>query len=290
MKDIENQIFAYLDGELSESEREIFEKEVEKNTALKQELAQMQLLRQKMSAIPVPQFDEQKVKANFYAMLEKEMSFVQTQTTAQEFTTSPLERAGVRQEKAQNPFFAQLNSALANIFSPQKGLQWGFAAVLLLLGVGIGYFLLPSKNYDKQMTQLTNEMQAMKEMMTLTLLEQQSPTERLKAVSMTSELDNVNEKIINALLQTLDNDESINVRLAAVEALYNFRENPKAREGLIKSVSKQDSPLLQLALVEVIIALQDKKNVPILQELIKKENLNESVKTKAEGGIEALQL
>ncbi len=266
MKDIENQIFAYLDGELSESERETFEKEVEKDTVLKQELAQMQLLRQKMSAIPVPKFDEQKVKANFYAMLENESAKLSTQTTAG----------------------AGLNALLARL-----GLSFGQLAVgfvLLLVGAGAGYFFSPSKNYDKQMTQLSSEMQSMKEMMMLTLLEQKSPSERLKAVSLTSELEDVNDKVINALLQTLDNDENMNVRLAAVEALYNFRENPKAREGLIKSVSKQESPLLQLALVEVIIALQDKKNLPILQELIKKENLNESVKTKAENGIESLQL
>jgi negative regulator of sigma E activity len=285
MKDIENQISAYLDNELSEKERELFEKEVENNISLREELTQMQLLRQKMTDIPVPKFDEQKVKANFYALLEAELS-VKTQTTEEKgwlgnLFTTPL------------PVSSQASTWLNNLlqlFTGKKSLQLAFASVLLLLGVGIGYFLLPSKNYDQQMTQLTNEVQAMKEMMTLTLLEQQSPTERLKAVSMTSELDNVNDKIIVALLQTLDNDENINVRLAAVEALYNFRNNPKAREGLVKSISKQDSPLVQVALVEVIIALQDKKNVPVLQELIKKENLNESVKTKAESGIEALQL
>ncbi|TAH20735.1 MAG: HEAT repeat domain-containing protein [Cytophagales bacterium] len=268
MEELKNQISAYLDRQLSQKEIEAFEKGLEKYAALREELAEMQLLRQKMDLMTVPQFNEQKVKANFYAMLERETEAkVQTKATIWE------------------KLIGNWNLSFAN-----WGVKVAYSLVLLVLGVAGGYFFSPSKNYDEQMSQLSSEVQSMKEMMMLTLLEQKSPSERLKAVSLTNELDDVNDKVINALLQTLDNDENMNVRLAAVEALYNFKENPKAREGLIKSVSKQESPLLQLALVEVIIALQDKKNLPVLQELIKKKDLNESVKTKAENGIEFLQL
>lgn len=266
MEELKNQISAYLDRQLSEKEIEAFEKGLEKYAALREEVAEMQSLRQKMDLMTVPQFNEQKVKTNFYAMLERE-SEANTKATIW------------------GKLIGSWDLSFAN-----WGVRVAYSLILLGLGVAGGYFFSPSKNYDKQMSQLSSEVQSMKEMMMLTLLEQKSPSERLKAVSLTNELDDVNDKIINALLQTLDNDENMNVRLAAVEALYNFKENPKAREGLIKSVSKQESPLLQLALVEVIIALQDKKNLPVLQELIKKKDLNESVKTKAENGIQALQL
>ena len=220
-----------------------------------------------MDLLTIPNFNEQKAKADFYAMLGKEIAKKQTPS-----------------------FLGKIKGKLLSVIQIKLSLQLAYTLVILILGVGIGYFFSPSKSYDKQMSQLSSEMQDMKEMVMLTLLAQKSPTERLKAVSLTSELDNVNDKVINALLQTLENDESINVRLAAVEALYNFRENPKAREGLIKSVGKQESPLLQLALVEVIIALQDKRNLPVLQELIKKQDLNEAIKAKAESAIQTLQL
>lgn len=264
---LKEQISAYLDNELSEQERKALEMEIANSEELREELAAMQIVRKSMDLFSVPDFDETKVKANFYAMLGKEIT------------------------KAKTPsILEKIKEKLLSVMKVKFGVQLAYALILLVLGVSIGYFFSPSKSYDKQMSQLSSEMQDMKEMVMLTLLAQKSPTERLKAVSLTSELDDVNDKVINALLQALENDESINVRLAAVEALYNFRENPKAREGLIKSVGKQESPLLQLALVEVIIALQDKRNLPVLQELIKKQDLNEAIKAKAEGAIQTLQL
>jgi hypothetical protein len=277
MENFENQISAYLDKELSAEEIIIFEKEIEKNAVLKEEVAQMQLLRQNMNEMPIPQFNEQKVRNFFYAMLDKELS-VGTQSKSEQ---APF-------EQAKKGFLNFLLDKFGLLPFPLTRLVQAF--LFLFVGAGAGYFFSPSRLYEKQMTQLSSEMQSMKEVMMLTLLEQKSPSERLKAVSLTSELEDINDKVIDALLQTLDNDTNINVRLAAVEALYNFRENPQAREGLIKSVCKQESPLMQVALVEVIIALQDKKNLPVLQELIKQKNLNESVKIKAESGIESLKL
>ena len=133
-----------------------------------------------------------------------------------------------------------------------------------------------------------NEIKEMRETMTLTLLQQPKATERLKAVSFTSEIENPDIKVIMALLNTLDRDPNINVRLGSLDALVEYVGNPVVREGLINSITKQDSPLVQVALADIMIALQEKRSVPELKKLLEKRDLNETAKERLEQSIKTL--
>jgi len=74
----------------------------------------------------------------------------------------------------------------------------------------------------------------------------------------------------------------VNVRLITLEALIALAESPKVREGLVLSLIKQESPLVQVAQADAMIQLQEKRSVKELQQLLKKEGLNEMVKEKLE--------
>jgi len=90
------------------------------------------------------------------------------------------------------------------------------------------------------------------------------------------------------LLQTLNHDPSVNVRLAAIEALYEHAAHPTARQGLVQSIGQQDSPLVQLALADIMVAMQEKNAVQPLRKLLAKENLNEAVKVRIKQSIQVL--
>ena len=90
------------------------------------------------------------------------------------------------------------------------------------------------------------------------------------------------------MLQTLNNDPNVNVRLATIEALYQHAENPTVREGLIAAITKQDSPLVQIALADVMLSLQEKKSVAELQKLLRKKDLNQAVEAKVKQTINVL--
>ena len=161
-----------------------------------------------------------------------------------------------------------------------------FASVLLLLGVAGGMFLRGS---DKEtILTLTQEVSDMKEMMMLTMLEKESPTERLKAVSLTEEMDQASRKVTTALLQTLNNDENVNVRLAALDALRQYTQQGEVREALIRSIARQDSPLVQIALAELMAAMQAKSSVKELQKILHDDNTPNDVKKKIQESIEVL--
>lgn len=173
------------------------------------------------------------------------------------------------------------------ILSP--ALQAAIIIITLMAGFTAGYLLKPSATDNQQdMAQVKAELKSMKEMMMLTMLEKESIHDRLKAVKISEELDDASEDVTQALLHTLNNDRNNNVRLAALEALYQYAESPNVREGLIRSIQHQNSPLVQVALAEVMVALQEKRSVEAFKELLESGRAPEEVKEKIKSSIEIL--
>lgn len=161
---------------------------------------------------------------------------------------------------------------------PEVVPRLAFASITLIIGFLGGYLWFPSPSSSKEVSELKSEVLAMKEMMMLSLLERESATERLKAVSLTSEMASVSDKVTNALLQTLNNDENINVRLEALEALKPFVRDSRIRSELVRSIGKQESPLVQVALAELMVELQEKSSVKELQKIIKSDRTPQEIK------------
>jgi HEAT repeats len=161
------------------------------------------------------------------------------------------------------------------------------AASLLIAGFVVGYFLKgPSQH--KSVSELTQQVGELKEMMMLAMLEKESATERLKAVSLTSDMNQVSKKVTSALFKTLNGDENVNVRLAALDVLMNYAKDGEVRAELIKSISLQDSPLVQIALAELMVTLQEKKSVTELKKLLQSDKTPKEVKGKIEKSIDVL--
>jgi hypothetical protein len=161
------------------------------------------------------------------------------------------------------------------------------AAVLILSGFAAGYFL-QSPQQKTEVSELTKEVGDLKEMVMLSLMEKESATQRLKAVSLTSEMNQASEKVTNALFVALNKDENVNVRLAALEALKPYVGKSGVRLKLIESIDEQASPLVQMALAELMVSIHEKKSVDALKQLLEKESTPEEVKTKISESIKIL--
>ena len=161
------------------------------------------------------------------------------------------------------------------------------SALILSVGVALGLGLRPTPTYETQIIALSDEVQRMREVMILTLLEQPSATQRLKAVSISTELSQTDEKISMALLKTLTQDPQVSVRLAALEALLGYADQPQVRQGLIEAIPQQDSPLMQITLAEVMVQLQEKHSVDELRALLQ-QPLNEEAEEEIKKSIQQL--
>jgi hypothetical protein len=170
---------------------------------------------------------------------------------------------------------------------PELAPKLALASVTLLIGF-MGGYVLQSPSQKTEVSALTQEVSDLKEMMMLSLLEKESATDRLKAVNLTQEMDGASNKVTHALLQTLNNDANVNVRLAALEALQPYVKDNHVREELIRSIGKQDSPLVQIALAELMAALQEKSSVKELQKVLENANTPKGVKNKIKATLDVL--
>jgi len=193
-------------------------------------------------------------------------------------------------------FYAALSAekkatAKKESFSWGELFQWnprtGFAFALLIVGLVSGYMI----NYiqpNSDVKVLTTEVSQMKEMLMLSMLEKESATDRLKAVSLTSDIDQASKKVTDALIQTLNNDPNVNVRLATLDALQGYAKNPGVRVQLVKSIASQDSPLVQMALAELMVALHEKSSVNELKKIMDGQSTPKEVKEKIKESIAVL--
>jgi hypothetical protein len=184
---------------------------------------------------------------------------------------------------------ARLSLSWAGLFSmEQLAPKLAFASVTLIIGLALGYFLNPAPATRNDYQALSDQVTELREMMMLSLLEKESATERLRAVSLTQEMDGVSAKVTAALIKTLNTDENVNVRLAALEALIPYVKDSQVRAALIRSISKQESPLVQVALSELMAQIQEKSSVKELQKIIQSERTPTEVKTRIKESIKVL--
>jgi hypothetical protein len=100
------------------------------------------------------------------------------------------------------------------------------------------------------LTELRGELREMRQMLTLSLMQQQSATERLRGVSGSAQIDQPGNEIVGALLDTLMHDSNVNVRLACVDALRRFSGQDRVRRGTIQALGESSFPLVQIALID----------------------------------------
>jgi hypothetical protein len=173
--------------------------------------------------------------------------------------------------------------------------KYAFPALCLVLGFVMGVATL---NIDQglvfgknaEVKRLSNEVSNMKQMMMLAMLQNPIATERMKAVSYTKEFEKIDDRVMNALITTFQSDDDDNVRLLALKALLKQADKPEVREMLIESLMVEKSPIIQVALADAMIKLQEKKSVTPLKKRLKETELNKFVKEKFENTIDLLEL
>ncbi len=194
-------------------------------------------------------------------------------------------KQGLQQAIVRKRLREVVNSWLEKWLPRQPIFQLATAMILLIIGVVIGSRLNLVKSHNGEMTQLRSEVQNMRRMVALSLLKQQSPSERLQGVSLSYQLEQPNSEILTTLLNTLNYDPNVNVRLATIDALYLFSDRPMIRQGLIESLARQQSPLVQIEIIDLLVEIREKRSIQALRKLIEDNHLNTDVRERAKWGI-----
>ncbi|KYG85576.1 hypothetical protein AWW67_14470 [Roseivirga seohaensis] len=256
-------ITEFIDGTLSPEREKEFQQYVREGHIDMAEVEEMAKLQGVMlnSSTPEP---SSALKENFYQMLNE----------AQE-----------KQPQANNGS-SLLEKIKSFLFANQYG-RMAFGIGLLVIGLFFGT-TLGNSSYKEELSDLNGQMVEMREMMMMAMLEKESVSDRLKGVQMSSQLSSSNQKVIDALFLTLNSDPSTNVRIAALNTLAEFANDPKVREGLVNSISKQKSPLMQVNLAELMVKLQETKAKDELNSILENDQTPEDVKMTLKASIEKI--
>ena len=73
------------------------------------------------------------------------------------------------------------------------------------------------------------------------MLQQQSASQRLEGVSWSTRLPEPDPKVMDALMHTVRFDNSVDVRLAALDALSRYADRPEVRQELVDALPDHDS-------------------------------------------------
>ncbi len=267
MKDI---LADYLVSELDEKTLAEAQAHLAACAACREELEALSAVWTKLGVLPKEQ-PSAALRSRFYDMLEAYKENLQKDGTASKLYQSALSR-------------------LRRLMPRRPAYQFGLAVILIVAGLGSGYLLNVRSRFAArtEVAGLRQEIDEMRRTVAVSLLKQASPSERLMGVSWSARLDRPGEEIIAALLETLDHDRNVNVRLAAVDALYLFYDHPEVKEGLVRSLARQTSPLVQLSLIDLLVGIRERRAAEALELLIMDEKLNPKVKKRAELGLAQL--
>jgi anti-sigma-K factor RskA len=170
--------------------------------------------------------------------------------------------------------------------SPLGRVAWG--AALLAIGVFSGLHLANSKSTSPDLAALQSELANMKQLVVLSMLQQQSASARLEGVTWSTRDQQLDPKVLSALLHTLRHDPSVDVRLAALDALSRHSAQPQVRTSVVNALQDQQSPLVQVALIDQLVEWHDREAAPHLEKLRQSPNLNPTVRQRADWAISKL--
>lgn len=249
---LEMQLIDYIDGKLTEAERHEVEQELmhnEKAYKLYEQLKEiMHAMDRAKKLEPSPE-----LKAKFDTFLHEEIESSKKSGHVVLF----------------QPVFYRVAAAIA----------------LLIVGGGIGFWISQHNANEQEIAKIKEEMQRTKVMMMSLMENQQSASQRIQGVNVALTISAADDDVVHALAKRMNEDPNSNVRLAALEALSQFRNEPKVRKILVDALSTQKDPVVQIALIQLMVKLKEKGVVNELKKIVDDEKTMEAVKDEAYSGI-----
>jgi hypothetical protein len=248
---LESLIIDYIDNKLNSVDREKIEKELVRNTdayKLYEELKEVMQVMDRAARLE----PSLKLKSSFENMLSEELSSVKKNRTVL-FT----------------PAFYRVAAAVA----------------LFILCGSVGYWIKRYNDQQQQIATLQQEMKATKDLMMSMLHNNQSASQRIQGVNVAYTMTKADDEIVSALVKTMNEDSNSNVRLAALEALSKFIDDPSVRRQLVSSLSKQKDPIVQISLIQLMVLIKEKSVVKDLQRIVDDAETMKPVKDEAYSGI-----
>jgi HEAT repeat protein len=88
-------------------------------------------------------------------------------------------------------------------------------------------------------------------------------------------------QVLQSLLRAVIHDPNVDVRLETVDALEKYSGDPDVRRALVDAIAVQESPLVQVALIDLVGKIRDRDAVPALRKLATDSEADETARQHA---------
>ena len=163
------------------------------------------------------------------------------------------------------------------------------AVALLVIGGSVGYLI--SQQNDKRLADIEEKVRIQDEQIRLNnqmmamLGNDESASQRIQGVNVAMSREKADDEVVKALVKLMNEDPNSNVRLAALEALSKFIAESAVRKHIINSLPQQKDPVVQIALIQLLVKIREKGVVDDLQDIVNDEGTMKAVKDEAYTGI-----
>jgi len=253
-KEIEVRIFDYLEGQLSEKETGEFEKHLAQCDGCRKELEESKKLLATMDTVQ-PESPGRGHKQSFEKMLEQE-------------------KQGM----------VKSNSSKVQPLFWKTAFQIAASVLLVLCGYRYGEHR-GTQDAQLQIAQLTQQSQELKTDMTLAMMDNRSASKRIQAVNYSEEIRMPENKVLEAIIGRLHNDDNVNVRLAAAASLSRFQENRLVKDAFIKALETEENPDVQIAVIQFLAYVKEERSVTPMKKLLNKPEVPDYVKLQVNEGL-----
>ena len=275
---VQDSFIDYQDGSLPADESAALRAHLASCPTCQREWAALQEMTRKLDALPAAE-PSPRLRENFYAMLETHQ----------------------READAPSPFAlarGRIDRFFAALLPAQPALQFAFALALLFGGLFAGQHYLapkavvavPDESAKAELAALKAQVNSMGQLVTWSLLQQQSTGDRLQTVLAKMDLKTPDRKVLTDLVGALAFDPSINVRLSAVEALAQHADDALVRAGVLSVLTRERAPLVQVAMIELLAGARDPAAQPVFEKLCRDEAADKNVRDAARRALAVLRL
>ena len=282
---VQDNFIDHQDGTLPPAESAALRAHLASCPDCQREWSALQEMTRRLDAFPATEEPSPRLREQFYAMLETHQRDADT--------VSPFALAKSRIDR----FFATLLPSTPT-------LQFAGALAVLALGLFTGArFLQPPAApavtspadaqrlavLEKELADQKAQVKDMGSLVAASLLQQKSTSERLSTVLATMDLKSPDRRVLTDLVGALALDPSVNVRLSAVEALSAHADQAVVRQGLLANLPRESSPLVQMAMIELLTSVREPGAAPLFERLSRDETADKDVRESARRGLALLR-
>ncbi len=275
---VHDQFLDYQEGTLDPAAAAELRAHLASCPACQREWSALQEITRKLDQLPEPE-PTGRLREQFYAMLETHQ----------------------READAPSPFAlarSRLDRLCEALLPSRPALQAAFALALLAGGiVGGARFLAPAPApapaadpaAREELAALRAQVDGMGRLVTYSLLQQKSTSERLRSVLATLDLPSPDRQVLTDLVGALAFDPSVNVRLSALEALAPHAADEVVRAGLLAALPRESAPLVQVAMIDLLARVREVEAAPVLEQLSRDDRADVHVRQAAKRALATLR-